>query len=449
VPWFGHGNARAKTPEATSVLRSLIVVDGVPYPPIGGQQLRYRQTIEALGRLGEVQLLCFGRPHSKFSQQPGQPTSMWLNPKPPKSVLLACTGFFAPRLKERLRSGQRQTFLEQLRLRSGRAIAAAAPDLVVVASAGLAVYLPPLDGLGIPVVYDAHNVERALWRDLTRLHGELGGGTFNARFRDRILAGEAVLVEGAAQLWACSPSDAELFAATYGPMKPDVRVVPNTVDVASFAAVARPAAHDTGDRAPSLLFTGNFGYPPNVDGAFALSGEVLPLVRQSAPRCRLVLCGRNPPAALLDLAAGDPGVTVTGKVPDVRPWLAGCDVLVVPLRHGGGTRLKILEALAAACPVVSTAKGAEGLEVENGRDLLLAETPDAISDAVLWCLGHRAAAAEMAARGRALVAARYSWEANFLTVRAAIDRLSPMATRVPAVRAADANAAARALGGAG
>ena len=99
--------------------------------------------------------------------------------------------------------------------------------------------------------------------------------------------------------------------------------------------------------------------------------------------------------------------------------------------------------------MVSTAKGAEGLEVENGRDLLLAETPDAISDAVLWCLGHRAAAAEMAARGRALVAARYSWEANFLTVRAAIDRLSPTATRVPAVRAADANAAARALGGAG
>ena len=165
---------------------------------------------------------------------------MWAEPEAAEELLLACTGFFAPRLKERLRSGQRQTFLEQLRLRSGRAIAAAAPDLVVVASAGLAVYLPPLDGLGIPVVYDAHNVERALWRDLTRLHGELGDGTFNARFRDRILAGEAVLVEGAAQLWACSPSDAELFAATYGPMKPDVRIVPNTVDVASFAAVRGP-----------------------------------------------------------------------------------------------------------------------------------------------------------------------------------------------------------------
>ena len=98
--------------------------------------------------------------------------------------------------------------------------------------------------------------------------------------------------------------------------------------------------------------------------------------------------------------------------------------------------------------MVNTAKGAEGLEVEYGRDLLLAETPDAISDAVLWRLGHRAAAAQMAARGRALVAARYSWGANSLTVRAAIDRLSPMATPVPAVRAADANAAARALGGA-
>ncbi|MFL5332739.1 MAG: glycosyltransferase family 4 protein [Geminicoccaceae bacterium] len=446
MPWFGHGNARAKTPEATSVLRSLIVLDGVPYPPIGGQQLRYRQTIEALSRLGEVQLLCFGRPGSQIHQRPGQPTSVWLNPKPPKSVLHACTGLVAPRLKERLRSAQRQTFLDQLRVRAARAIGTAAPDLVVVASAGLAVYLPPLDGLGVPVVYDAHNVERALWRDLTHLQGELGDNNFNARFRDRILAGEAALVEGAAQLWACSPSDADLFAATYGPMRPDVRVVPNTVDVASFASVARPLAQDASDRAPSLLFTGNFGYPPNLESAFCLSGEVLPLVRQSAPRCRLVFCGRNPPAALLDLVAGDPGITVTGEIPDVRPWLASCDVVVVPLRHGGGTRLKILEALAAACPVVSTVKGAEGLDIEHGRDLLLAETPDAISDAVLWCLANRISAAEMAARGRALVAARYSWEANFLTVRAAIDRLSPTTTSMPAVRSADTDAAARALG---
>ena len=143
-------------------------------------------------------------------------------------------------------------------------------------------------------------------------------------------------------------------------------------------------------------------------------------MRRSASGCGLVLCGRNPPEALLTLARLDPGISVTGEVPDVRPWLSACDVVVVPLRHGGGTRLKILEALAAGCPVVSTAKGAEGLEIEHGRDLLLAETPDAISDAVLWCLGNRVAAAEMADRGRALVAARYSWEANRVTVATAV-----------------------------
>lgn len=401
------------------MLRSLIVLDQIPYPPIGGQQLRYRQTIEALARLGEVRLLCLASTAAGTGLQPGQPPVTFLDPKPPKSALAFAAGLLAPQLKMGLRESQRRKALEHLRGRTGHAIGQAAPEVVVVASAELAVFLPPLASLGVPVIYDSHNVERVLWQDLTRLRGELGEDTTKTGFRDRILAGEAALVAGAAQLWVCSASDAELFVATYGPIGAGIRVVPNTVDVESFRSVVRAPAADDQDAAPSLLFTGNFGYLPNVESALGLAGAVLPLLRRSVPACRLVLCGRNPPEALLALARRDPGITVTGEVPDVRPWLGGCDVVVVPLRHGGGTRLKILEALAAACPVVSTAKGAEGLEVEHGRDLLLAETPAAISDAVLWCLANRAAAAAMAVRGRELVAARYSWEANLATVASA------------------------------
>ena len=405
------------------MLRSLIVLDHVPYPPIGGQQLRYRQTIEALSRLGETKLLSFAPKALTLERSPARLAVTSLDPRPPKSVLLSVAGFIAPALKARLRAAQRHKFLDQLRLRARQAMQVAAPDVVVVASAELAVFLPPIASLGVPVIYDAHNVERVLWRDLTRLRGALGENTAKTGFRDRIVAGEAALVEGAAQLWACSTSDAELFTATYGPIRADIRIVPNTVDVESFRSVVRPPTSDARDTAPSLLFTGNFGYPPNVESALCLAGEVLPLVRRSASGCGLVLCGRNPPEALLTLARLDPGISVTGEVPDVRPWLSACDVVVVPLRHGGGTRLKILEALAAGCPVVSTAKGAEGLEIEHGRDLLLAETPDAISDAVLWYLGNRVAAAEMADRGRALVAARYSWEANRVTVATAVAEL--------------------------
>ena len=405
------------------VLRSLIVLDHAPYPPIGGQQLRYRQTIEALGRLGEVRLLCLAPAKAAAVRHPDQPATTWLDPRTPKSAVAAIAGLVAPQLRARLRAAQHDRFLDRVRSRTGRAIRRTSPDLIVVASAELATFLPPLAGLGVPVIYDSHNVERALWQDLTRLHGELGEGAINIRFRDRIVAGEAILVGEAAQIWACSGSDAELFMAVYGPIGAEIRVVPNTIDVASFQAVSRPSAAAARNAPPSLLFTGNFGYPPNVESALCLADAILPLVRRSAHGCRLVLCGRDPPETLLALARRDPGIAVTGEVPDVRPWLGGCDVVVVPLRHGGGTRLKILEALAAGCPVVSTAKGAEGLAVEHGRDLLLAETPEAISDASLWCLDQRAAAAEMAARGRALVAARYSWEANLANVRAALGRL--------------------------
>ena len=405
------------------MLRSLIVLDQIPYPPIGGQQLRYRQTIEALARLGEVRLLCLTPTAAGIGRQSGQPPVTFLDPKPPKSALAFAAGLLAPQLKTGLREAQRRKSLEHLRGCAGRAIGQAAPDVVVVASAELALFLPPLASLGVPVIYDSHNVERVLWQDLTRLRGELGEDTTKTGFRDRILAGEAALVAGAAQLWVCSTSDAELFVATYGPIGGEIRVVPNTVDVESFRSVVRAPATDDQDAPPSLLFTGNFGYLPNVESALCLAGEVLPLLRRSVPACRLVLCGRDPPEVLLVLARRDPGIIVTGEVPDVRPWLGGCDVVVVPLRHGGGTRLKILEALAAACPVVSTAKGAEGLEVEHGRDLLLAETPAAIGDAVLWCLADRAAAAAMAVRGRELVGARYSWEANLATVESAMAAL--------------------------
>jgi polysaccharide biosynthesis protein PslH len=123
-------------------------------------------------------------------------------------------------------------------------------------------------------------------------------------------------------------------------------------------------------------------------------------------------------------------------VPDTRPWLAGCDVVAVPLRHGGGTRLKILEALAAGCPVVSTAKGAEGLDVADGCELLLAETPGEIGAAIVRCLRDPQGAAEMGLRGRALVEARYSWAASAATVQAALARLG-VVTAPAATGAAD------------
>jgi glycosyltransferase involved in cell wall biosynthesis len=137
---------------------------------------------------------------------------------------------------------------------------------------------------------------------------------------------------------------------------------------------------------------------------------VLPKVRTHAPRATAVLVGRRPPEWLRAKVAATPGAELHADVPDVRPFLARCGFLVVPLRIGGGSRLKILEALAAGTPVVSTRVGAEGLELTAGRDLLVAETPESLVNAALAAIRRPDELADTAERGRRQVLANYSWE---------------------------------------
>jgi glycosyltransferase involved in cell wall biosynthesis len=406
--------------------RSLVVLDRVPYPAIGGQQLRYRQCIEALRALGPVTLLCLRSRHDDVPPVPADaPPVRRVNLRTPRTLAYRWARLLGPRGKDAVRARLREAWLEEVRVRVGAIIDATEPDLVVVEAPQLVAALPPLRQAGRRLVYDAHNVEKVLWGDLDALRQRLGNPPSQARFRQRIVDGEASLVATADQIWACSEDDALLFARVHGQLRGEVRIVPNTVDSEAFAGPApdRPAALAAGP-APVILYTGSFGYAPNVEAGLALIREVLPRLRASLPGTRLVLCGRQPPEALTAAAARDGGVVVTGEVPDARLWFAHSDVVVVPLRHGGGTRLKILEALAAARPVVSTAKGAEGLEVEHGRHLLIADAPAAFAEGILWCLREPDAARAMAERGRALVDARYSWRANAARVREAVAALA-------------------------
>jgi glycosyltransferase involved in cell wall biosynthesis len=159
-----------------------------------------------------------------------------------------------------------------------------------------------------------------------------------------------------------------------------------------------------------MLFLGSLDWRPNQDAARVLLTELLPAVRARAPRATAVLVGRRPPEWLRALAAATPGAELHADVPDVRPFLARCGFLAVPLRIGGGSRLKILEALAAGTPVVSTRVGAEGLELTPERDLLLADTPDELTRAALRAIARPDDLADTADSGRRQVLGRYSWE---------------------------------------
>ena len=150
---------------------------------------------------------------------------------------------------------------------------------------------------------------------------------------------------------------------------------------------------------------------PNSDGVNYFVSEVMPLVWRHKPDCTLAIVGRAPAPDILALAKKDPRITVTGTVPDVRPWMWGASVAVVPLRIGGGTRLKIYEAMAAGTPTVSTTIGAEGLDVSHPSNIRLADTSQTFADECLTLLTDRAQREAVAAAALQLVTSRYSWDA--------------------------------------
>ena len=186
-------------------------------------------------------------------------------------------------------------------------------------------------------------------------------------------------------------------------MNPGVRaeVVPNGVEVDSCPRLAPPSGP------PALLLVGDMNYEPCRDSAIRFVRSVFPRIRQRFPDCRFWIVGRGPDSKLRSLE-GD-GVHVTGAVDSVVPFYQECHVSVVPLRAGGGTRLKILEAMALGRPVVSTSIGAEGLDVRDREHLLIADDENQFAEEIISILGQPDSAQAMVRRARALVESRYDW----------------------------------------
>jgi sugar transferase (PEP-CTERM/EpsH1 system associated) len=182
-----------------------------------------------------------------------------------------------------------------------------------------------------------------------------------------------------------------------------VEVVGNGVDCDFFEA---PKAAPTADRR-DVLFMGRMDYHANVDAALYFVSKIWPTIHQRRPELRLVIVGAQPAKSILALR--EQGITVTGTVDDVRPYYHRALTSVVPLRVGGGTRLKVLEAMAAGTPVVSTTLGAEGLETTHGKDIVIADTPEAMADAVVNLQAGGPQWQEIAANARRMVRAKYDW----------------------------------------
>ena len=259
-----------------------------------------------------------------------------------------------------------------------------------------------LTDLGQCVLFQ-HNVETTIWqRHVEQCRSPLKRIFFQMQTR-KMESYERVVCKRAKHVIAVSDIDALRMKQMFG--IDTVTSVRTGVDVDYFAP--RGSSAPTSD----MVFCGGMDWLPNVDAVVHFVSEILPLIRDRLPDATFTIAGRSPDPKVLKAVQGLTGVIVTGKVEDIRPSLWGSKISVVPIRIGGGTRLKIYESMAAGVPVVSTTIGAEGLRYDDGDDILLADNPRAFADACIRLLSDDAARRRIAKTALQRAQNEFSWEA--------------------------------------
>ena len=273
-------------------------------------------------------------------------------------------------------------------------------DVVVCDFLAPAVNLPRT--LSCPTVLFQHNVEAMIWKRHSEVQAnQLKHLYLYGQWR-KMHAFEGVMCRRFDRVIAVSREDSESMQRAYNVTAIDD--VPTGVDTTFF----HPRRAEQRDP-HNLVFTGSMDWLPNEDAIRYFTDQILPLIRQQVPDVTLTVVGRNPYPALVELSQRDSSIIVTGRVEDVRPYMERAAVYVVPLRIGGGTRLKIFEAMAMEKPIVSTTIGAEGLPVRQERELLLADTPEAFAAAVMRVIADEEFAYHLGRRSATLVREQFGW----------------------------------------
>jgi sugar transferase (PEP-CTERM/EpsH1 system associated) len=274
------------------------------------------------------------------------------------------------------------------------------PSLIVCEWTPYAVYARGLSS--IKKLVSTHNIEADIWRRYYENETNWIRRWYIGRQWRKVERFERVALNWVDGALAVSEHDRARVVGMFPGLR--TAVVPNGVDLDYFRPTPQPVQRR------HLVFTGSMDWRPNQDAAHYFVREILPLLRQARPDIECTFVGRDPPSDIRALARV-PGVHITGTVDDVRPYVERAAVYVVPLRIGGGSRLKILEAMAMGRPVVSTTIGAEGIDVTHGLHVLLADNPGGFADSVLQFLNDKALCGRIAAEGRRIVEQSYGWGA--------------------------------------
>ena len=270
-------------------------------------------------------------------------------------------------------------------------------------------FLPPAVNLSwplpCPAVLFTHNVEADIWRRHAETRASSPAHFLYTMQHRRMLRFEEAALRRFDGVLAVSDADRQTFGWLYqDATRRPIRVIPTGVDTDFFTPADSPTESRT------LVFTGSMDWLPNEDAMLYFCREILPLIRAEEPGVTVDIVGRAPTPAVRRLGE-EHGIRVTGRVDDVRPHVRKAAVYIVPLRIGGGTRLKIFEAMSMGKAIVSTTVGAEGLPVTDGEHLLLADEPQRFARAVVRLLRDGVRRRTFEAAARALVLDRYDWAA--------------------------------------
>lgn len=382
-------------------MKIIVIDEEFPYPANTGKRTRSFNLLSRIARNHSLHYLAYGSADSEsfevFKQCKMNPIAV------PNQVPSKSGPFFYFRLLGNLGSEYPYVVSSHYsRLFEGalrKTIDNLKPDLIICEWTPYAVYVRHIAGIKKLIV--AHNVETNIWQRYRENETNPAKKWYIGKQAQKLAAFERGAFNWVDGATAVSDVDAAQIR-DFNPTLP-VEVVENGVELEYFRAKR--------DHSPTsgLVFVGTMDWRPNQDAVVYFVKDIFPALRKRLPDVEAVFVGRKPPRQILDLNR-IPGVTVTGSVDDVRPYMDAAAVYIVPLRIGGGTRLKILDALAMEKPVVSTSVGAEGLDVTPGTDILLADTPEEFVSKIEALLQDPQKARSLGEKGRQLVEERYGWD---------------------------------------
>jgi sugar transferase (PEP-CTERM/EpsH1 system associated) len=400
------------TEHSGSTRSILVLTPQFPYPPHQGTTMRNYNLIAGLAQRHEIHLLSFGDPTASRGTPLDDLCRSVQVVRPPQRTMRQRVAGLAfsrlPDMAQRLPSAQFRDALAATLEHLGL-------DVVEVEGIELAQYLFQAAASRRArerpwLVFDDHNAEyvlqqRAFETDV-RLPRRWVAGAYSFVQWQRLRSYERRACLAADRVVVVSETDAEALRRLVPGLEP--AVVPNGVDMAFYTAEVPSLDADEGPHARDVVFTGKMDFRPNVDAVLWFSREVLPRIRGKSADTRFWVVGKDPHPRLAALA-GESSVEITGWVEDVRPYIAAAGVYVIPLRIGGGTRLKVLEAMAMGKAIVSTALGCEGFDLIPGQELAVAGEPAEFAAAVLALLRDPERRQRLGRAARRFAGSRYDW----------------------------------------